>query len=429
MTIDLSSPLELPCGARLSNRICKAALTEGLADPMNRATPELERLYRLWSEGGAGLVITGNVQVDRTHLERPGNVVIDGNGGIEALRAYAKAGAVAGNHLWMQINHPGRQTPIELNPHPLAPSAVALNLTGGYGAPREATEDEILDLIRRFAHVATVARETGFTGVQIHGAHGYLISQFLSPIANRRTDAWGGSLENRARFVLEIARAIRAAVGADFPVGLKLNSSDFQLGGFTLDEAIAAVGMLNDAGIDLLELSGGNYEQPAMIGLGGDEAARAPVRESTLRREAYFLEYAAAIRPVARMPLMVTGGFRTTAGMAEALNSGAADVIGLGRPMCVETDLPRRLLSGEIDRTPAWESLLKLAPGEVGPEVDAQRRQLIEMLGKQGWFCLQLIYLGQGKGAKPGMGLHEAFVEYPRNEAATAARLLHSHVQ
>ena len=423
MTIDISSPLRLPCGAQLVNRLCKAALTEGLADPMNRATPELERLYRLWSEGGAGLVITGNVQVDRTHLERPGNVVIDGNGGIEALKAYAKAGTVAGNHLWMQINHPGRQTPIELNPHPLAPSAVALNLTGGYGAPREASEAEIRDLIRRFAHVATVARETGFTGVQIHGAHGYLISQFLSPIANRRTDAWGGNLENRARFVREIARAIRAAVGADFPVGLKLNSSDFQLGGFTLDEAIAVVGMLNDAGIDLLELSGGNYEQPAMIGLGGKGAGDAPVRQSTLRREAYFLEYAAAIRPVARMPLMVTGGFRTAAGMAEALNSGAADVIGLGRPMCVETDLPRRLLSGEIDRTPAWETLLRLAPDEVGPEFDAQRRQLIEMLGKQGWFCLQLIYLGQGKGAKPGMGLFEAFVDYPKNEAATAARL------
>lgn len=423
MILDISSPLDLPCGARLSNRLAKAALTEGLADPMNRATPELERLYQLWSEGGAGLLITGNVQVDRAHLERAGNVAIDGNGGLEALRAYARAGTVAGNHLWMQINHPGRQTPRTLNPHPLAPSAVALNLGGGHGAPREASEAEILDLIGRFAHAATIARETGFTGVQIHGAHGYLISQFLSPLANRRTDAWGGSLENRARFVLEIARAVRAAVGADFPVGLKLNSSDFQQGGFTHEDAIAVVRLLDDAGIDLLELSGGNYEQPAMIGLGERDSAGAPVRESTRRREAYFIEYAAAIRPVARMPLMVTGGFRGARAMAGALNSGAVDVIGLGRPMCVETDLPRRLLSGAIDAAPAWETRLRLGPDEAGREIDDPARARIEMLGKQGWFCLQLIRLGQGKGANPAMGLYEAFLDYPRNEAATAARL------
>lgn len=423
MPIDLSSPLDLPCGARLSNRLCKAALTEGLADPMNRATPQLEHLYRLWSEGGAGLVITGNVQVDRAHLERPGNVVIDGNGGLDALKAYAAAGTVAGNHLWMQINHPGRQTPISINPNPLAPSAVALNLGGGFGPPREATEDEILDLIRRFAHVATVARETGFTGVQIHGAHGYLISEFLSPNANRRTDAWGGSLENRARFVLEIARAIRRAVGPDFPIGLKLNSSDFQLGGFTHEEAIAVVGMLNGAGIDLLELSGGSYESPAMIGLETGVPVQAPVRESTRRREAYFLEYAAAIRPVARMPVMLTGGFRTRAGMTEALDGGAVDVIGLGRPMCVETDLPRRLLSGEIDRVPAWESALHLTLEALGPGADEPRRQQLEMAGKQGWFCLQIIRLGRDLGARPDMGLLEALDAYQENEAATAARL------
>jgi 2,4-dienoyl-CoA reductase-like NADH-dependent reductase (Old Yellow Enzyme family) len=423
MTISLDTPLDLPCGARLSNRLCKAALTEGLADPMNRANDKLERLYRLWSEGGAGLVLTGNVQVDRTHLEQPGNVVIDGNGGLEALKAYAKAGTVGGNHLWMQINHPGRQTPIAVNPNPLAPSAVPLKLpTKSHGDPRAATEEEILDVIRRFAHVATVARESGFTGVQIHGAHGYLISQFLSPIANQRTDAWGGSLENRARFVLEIARAIRKAVGPDYPIGLKINSSDFQQGGFSKEDAIAVVHLLNDAGIDLLELSGGTYEQPVMVGSGNDEVAQAPIRESTRKREAYFLEYAALIKPEARMPVMVTGGFRTKDGMVDALRSGAADVIGLGRPMCVDTDLPRRLIAGEIDRVPAWESVLKLDPG-AAPDVSPDVRHQIETWGKQGWFCLQLIRIGEGKGADRDMGVFEAFNAYRENEAATAARL------
>ncbi len=424
MTTDIATPLDLPCGARLSNRLCKAALTEGLADPMNRATDKLERLYRLWSEGGAGLVLTGNVQVDRTHLERPGNVVIDGNGGIEALKAYAKAGTVAGNHLWMQINHPGRQAPISVNRNPLAPSAVPLKVAGNnHGDPRAATEEEILDVIRRFAYVATVARETGFTGVQIHGAHGYLISQFLSPIANQRTDAWGGSVANRARLVLEIAKAIRTAVGADFPIGLKLNSSDFQQGGFSNDDAIAVVQLLNGAGIDLLELSGGTYEQPVMIGAGDDKAENAPATESTRQREAYFLNYANLIKPHARMPVMVTGGFRTKRGMNEALASGGADVVGLGRPMCVDTDLPRRLLSGEIDRVPTWETDLRLAPNALGPEVGADMRRQIEVWGKQGWFCLQLILIGEGKGANRELGVLDAFNGYRDNEAATAARL------
>jgi 2,4-dienoyl-CoA reductase-like NADH-dependent reductase (Old Yellow Enzyme family) len=235
MTLTLDSPLQLPCGAVLPNRLCKVALTEGLADPMNRATERLERLYRAWSLGGAGLIITGNVQIDRTHLERPGNVVIDDNGGFDRLRAYAAAGREGGNHLWMQINHPGRQTPKTMNASPIAPSAVALDLPGqAFGQPRAATEAEIIDLIRRFAHVATVARDAGFSGVQIHGAHGYLISQFLSPIANRRTDAWGGALENRARFLMEVIGAVRHAVGIDFPIAVKLNSADFQKGGFSV---------------------------------------------------------------------------------------------------------------------------------------------------------------------------------------------------
>jgi len=423
--VDLDTPLDLPCGQRIANRLCKAALTEGLADPYNRATERHDHLYRLWSQGGAGLIITGNVQVDRTHLERPGNVVIDENGGIARLRAYAAAGTSAGNHLWMQINHPGRQTPEALNPNPLAPSAVQLEVPGGgFGMPRAATEAEIRDIIRRFAHVAAVARDSGFTGVQVHAAHGYLISQFLSPIANRRSDPWGGSLENRARFLLEVVGAVRSAVGADFPVAVKLNSADFQAGGFTTAEARQVVKWLGEAGIDLLELSGGTYEQLVMIGAGTAPASEAPIRESTRRREAYFLDSAALLRPVATMPFMVTGGFRTAEGMRAALSAGSTDLIGLGRPMCVEPDLPGRLLSGQAVRGPAWEHLLRLEPTALDPLTDPDLARQIETWGKQGWFCLQLLRLGAGLAPDLDMSVFEAFNAYMENEAGTAARLV-----
>ena len=322
----LRAPLRLPCGAVLPNRLAKAAMTEGVADPLLRATEGHERLYRTWSEGGAGMLLTGNVQVDRTDLERPGNVAIDRSEprtysaeARAALSAWAKAGTAGGNHLWMQISHTGRQSPRYVTNRPRAPSAVQLDLLGNYARPLALTEAEILDLIGRFAHAAVVARETGFTGVQVHGAHGYLISSFLSPVTNLRTDAWGGPLENRARFLLEAVRAVRRAVGPDFPVAVKLNSDDFRKGGFSSDECLQVVRWLNDESLDLLEISGGTYEQPRLIGFEGRSEDAVPVRPSTRMREAYFLEYAGAIRKVARMPLMVTGGFRTRAGMEDAL--------------------------------------------------------------------------------------------------------------
>lgn len=424
MTSSIASTLDLPCGARLANRLCKVALTEGLADPMNRANERLERLYRAWSLGGAGLIITGNVQVDRSHLERPGNVAIDDNGGLEQLRAYAKAGRTGGNHLWMQINHPGRQTPRAMNENPLAPSAVALDLPSeAFGPPRAATEGEIADLIGRFARVARVAQDTGFTGVQIHAAHGYLISQFLSPIANRRTDGWGGALPNRARFLLEVVRAVRAAVGNAFPISVKLNSADFQSGGFTTEDAIQVARWLNELGIDLLELSGGTYEQMVMVGAGKDDPAAPPVRESSRRREAYFLEYAALIKPSVSMPVMVTGGFRTVEGMNQALANGAADMIGLGRPMCTEPDLPSRLLAGKVSAGPTWEHRLKLPADALGPDTDAATRHQVEAWGKQGWFCLQLIRMGQGLAPDLEMSVMDGFHGYSQNEASTAERL------
>jgi 2,4-dienoyl-CoA reductase-like NADH-dependent reductase (Old Yellow Enzyme family) len=350
MTIDIESKLTLPCGIILKNRLAKAALTEGIADAHNRANSRLTNLYARWAAGGCGLLLTGNVQVDRRYLERPGNMAVDGNGGLDALRAVAEAGSADNTQIWMQINHPGRQTPIYLNPRPVGPSATALDFGGGdfngigFGDPRALTGDEVEDIVRRFAHVSAAARETGFTGVQIHAAHGYLLSQFLTPRVNKRTDKWGGPLENRARLLLEIVRAARRAVGPNLAVSVKLNSSDFQKGGFSHEECLQVVQWLDEEGVDLLELSGGNYEQLSMGGA-ENETDVLPVKESTRQREAYFLAYAESIRQTVRnTPLMVTGGFRSRAAMDEALAEGAASVIGLGRPLCSAPDAANHLL-------------------------------------------------------------------------------------
>lgn len=431
VAVTISSPLVLPCGARFKNRLVKAAMTEGLADSRNCATEAHVRLYRRWAQGGAAMLLTGNVQIDRRCLERPGNVVIEGKQSGEqlaALRAYAQAGTIDGTHLFMQISHAGRQTPASVNPEPLAPSAVPLAMPGGqFGKPRAMSESEILDVVARFAHAAQVARETGFTGVQVHAAHGYLLSEFLSPDVNLRTDAWGGSLENRARLLLEAVRAVRKAVGADFPVSVKLNSADFQRGGFSHADALTVATWLNQERVDLLEISGGTYEQPVLMGR--DNLTLHPEksekrRESTIAREAYFLEYAADIRKAVTMPLMVTGGFRSTVGMNAALGSGATDAIGLARPLCVETDAPQRLLSGKIATLPLYEKTLRIGPGILGPNSSLTLMRALNGLGQQGWFCLQLKRMGAGKNPDLRLGVFKAFRIYAREEAKAAKAMV-----
>lgn len=418
----LSQPFRLPCGSTLPNRLCKAAMTEGLADPWLRATERHVTLYRRWSEGGAGLLLTGNVHIDRRVLERPGNVAIDRNGGFEQLKAWARAGTVAGNQLWMQIAHAGRQSPRYVTGEPLAPSSVQLDMLGNYARPRELREDEILDFIQRFANAAVTAREAGFTGVQIHSAHGYLLSSWLSPVTNRRTDAWGGTIENRARFLIETLRATRKAVGADFPISVKLNSDDFRKGGFSNAECLRVVELLNSEHVDLLEISGGTYEQPRLLGFEGrSETSTEPQRQSTKQREAYFLDYAAKIRAVAKMPLMVTGGFRTRAGMEAALQSGECDVIGLGRPLCTDPDFPKRLLSGEVDEAPRYEKSVKLGNSRwLSGASPIYFFKILNLLGQQGWYYHQIFRLADGLDAEPDRGIVKSFLGYLWDEQKTA---------
>ncbi len=425
----LAAPLALPCGAVLPNRLAKAAMTERLADARNRATVLHERLYRLWSEGGAGLLITGNIQIDRAHLEAAGNVAIDGTedaAALAALRRFAAAATFGGSHAWVQLSHAGRQTQKAINPQPKAPSAVAVSLPGGrFGVPVPMEAEEIADLPARYAHAARVCRECGFTGVQLHAAHGYLLSSFLSPRANLREDDWGGGLEARARVLLQAVRATRAAVGPDFPLSVKINSADFQRGGFSAEDSQMVVRWLDDEGVDLIEISGGSYEQPAMMRIEGLEPPERPrMAASTHAREAYFQQFAPAIRAsLARAKLMVTGGFRTLSGMAAAIAEDGVDVIGLGRPLCVDADAPIRLLRGEIAELERWEDRLRVGPGWLGPGSPFALVKVVNGFGVQSWYYEQLVRLAEGNLPRRGMGVLAALIADQRRDARKTAGL------
>lgn len=388
MSSPLLQPLPLPSGAVLANRLAKAAMSEGLADSSNHSTARLETLYRRWAGSGAGLLLSGNIQVDRWHLELPANVVVDDASGRARLAGLARAGTSGGAHFWAQLSHTGRQVDSHINPAPLAPSPVELDVIRGAGyhfaLPRMMDERDIARAIGQFAFAAGEVREAGFTGLSLHAAHGYLFSQFLSPLTNRRADRWGGSLENRARFLLETVAAIRNRVGPGFPIGIKLNASDFQKGGFTNAECLEVVRLLNGLDLDLLELSGGSLEQPKLMGITLKDEGEDGPPAATAGREAFFVAFAGAVRAIARMPVMVTGGFRTARAMVEALGAGELDLVGVGRPMIIDPESPGKLLSGRIDRLPS-------------PETGLDKLHLLP------WNNLQLARLGDGLDPDPAL--------------------------
>jgi 2,4-dienoyl-CoA reductase-like NADH-dependent reductase (Old Yellow Enzyme family) len=383
----LAQSFTLPNGTVVKNRIVKSAMSESLATYDNHVTPALVRLYERWADGGTGLLITGNVMIDRRALGEPGNVVLEDDRDMALLKAWARAGTRNGTQLWMQLNHPGKQVPMSLNREAVAPSALPFEnpeLARVFPKPRALTEAEILELVQRFGRSAELAQQAGFTGVQIHGAHGYLVSQFLSGRHNVRTDQWGGNPENRRRFVLEVYREMRRRCGPDFAIGIKLNSADFQKGGFTEEESLDVIRALAEAGIDQIEISGGTYEAPAMAG-----KRQAPVKESSRRREAYFLEFAEKARAAVPTPLVVTGGFRSAAGMAEAITSGAVDFVGLARGVAIEPDLPQRLIAGQEPRH-------QVRPIRTGIRL-VDDMGMMEVM----WYSRQLHRMGKGQEPRP----------------------------
>lgn len=426
MSVTLSSPLKLPYGAILTNRLAKAAITEGLADPRGWPTEELEGIYDDWGRGRFGLQITGNIIVNGDHLERPGNVVIDGRDDPDfsaRLRSWSRTATRHGSHLWAQLSHSGRQTPKFVNAKPLSSSRVKLIMPMGlFGTPKAMSEIEIEEVIWSFANAAGVCQRSGFTGVQIHAAHGYLLSAFLSPQSNVRDDAWGGSLENRSRLLLSIVRAVRREVGRDFPICVKINSADFQRGGFDAEESEQVALALEREGIDLLEISGGSYEKPAMLGPEETGSVAPPatinprlVRRSTVEREAYFMEFARALRKRIGIPIMLTGGLRTRKGMTAALAEGV-DVLGIARPVCVNPYAVEQLLAGTIDRLENWEDRIRNSGKVLGSGSPLGLVRILNNFANIYWFYAQIYRAGKGEAFADNLNPMMALLEVMRTE-------------
>ncbi len=379
------------------NRIIKGAMSEALANTAGQPNHLHFGLYEAWAKGGLGCAITGNVMVDFRAKNEPGVVVAETERDLAQLTQWAELGKKHGMVQLVQLSHPGRQCPKGLNKETVAPSAVPFSpmLATTFGTPRELREDEILDIIQRFASAAHICEKAGFEGVQLHGAHGYLISQFLSPLTNKRQDQWGGSNENRMRFLLEIYKAVRAATTDDFIISVKLNSADFQRGGISEADVIEVFKAIDSAGIDMIEISGGSYEAPAMAG-----AKEEKRKASTIAREAYFLDFADNIRKEVKCALMVTGGFRTVQGMNAALDSGACDFIGIARPFAVEVDLADRLLAGQDVRY----GVDKIKTGI--PMID--KMAIMEII----WYAAQFKSIGEGKQPNPKLSPLKVFFKY-----------------
>jgi 2,4-dienoyl-CoA reductase-like NADH-dependent reductase (Old Yellow Enzyme family) len=336
----LFSPLVLRSGATLGNRIAKAAMEENMAGSAQLPDERLTSLYRRWGAGGAGLLITGNVMVHAEALTGPAGVVLDDRAPLESFARWAQAGKSGGAAVWMQISHPGRQVQARMPGVVWGPSPIAVELgrhSKRFGQPVAMTIKQIEETTERFATTARLAERACFDGVEVHAAHGYLLSQFLSPLVNEREDQWGGMLENRARFLLDVVRAIRGVVRPSFAVAVKLNSADFQRGGFDADDAARVIAMLEPLGVDLVELSGGSYESPAMAGRAADTR--------TVAREAYFLELAAELAKNSPLPLMLTGGITRRETAEEVLASGVA-LVGMGTAIAVTPNLPNRWRAG-----------------------------------------------------------------------------------
>ena len=350
----LFQPLTFPNGKTVPNRLCKAAMEENLSDEGQIPGDRLHRLYRRWVEGGVGLILTGNVMVAPDALTGPGGVVLQESTDIEPFKRWAEAGKSEDGQFWMQINHPGRQVYAAMGESALSPSDKTMdmgNFSKMFAQPRAMTEEEIEVLIQRFTATSKQAELAGFTGVQVHAAHGYLISQFLSPLTNLRSDQWGGDINNRARVLIEIVKRIRQSVKPEFCVSVKLNSADFQRGGFELHDAKVVIQLLNELNVDLVELSGGSYESPAMQGRVTEKDAEKP--ETTLRREAYFVDFAREIASVAKMPIMVTGGILRRVVAEQALEKDSAgfgvEMLGLAQAMAFRPDLPNQWRDHELE--------------------------------------------------------------------------------
>lgn len=333
----LFTPITLPNGTTIKNRFFKSAMSEGMGTRDFQPKKNIATLYKRWAEGGTGLIITGNIMVDPKGTAEPGNIVFDKNSNMEILKDWAKQGQQHGAKVMVQLNHPGKQAPKTVSKQTVAPSAVPLGngLNKLFSTPRALTTSEVEELVQKFVTSAKVAKEAGFSGVQIHAAHGYLISQFLSPHDNRRTDKYGGSLENRMRFLKEIYLGMREELGKNFTIGIKINSTDFKEDGLTEEDSLKTIIELANLGLDFVEISGGTYERPAMMGA-----------TSKSTNQVFFAEYSKKLKQKIEIPVVVTGGIRSINAMNTLLNDNTTDFIGIARPLTIDPNIPNKIKQG-----------------------------------------------------------------------------------
>ena len=377
----LFQPFELPCGTVLKNRVAKSAMSDSLGDGRGNPTEPQIRLYERWAKGGLAVSIIGEVQGNPGFAEKPGNLVLRQDSDLRAFAMLARRGSVDGAQLWLQLGHAGAMA-FPATSDPKGPSA--LNIPGlACGA---LTLEEVRALPGEFARTARLASDLGFGGVEVHAAHGFLLSQFLSPLFNKRDDDYGGPIARRMRLLLEVVHAVRAAVGPAFPIAVKLNATDQLEGGLDETDSLAVIAALETSGIDLIDISGGTYFPGARSA--SDSAGSGP----------YFLDFADRARQLTRKPLMLTGGFKTLQQATDAVARGSVDLIGLARALALDPALPSK-----------WQSNTMAAPAF--PRFTAPPEG-----GITAWYTMRLMELGEDREPSDATGLNAAIRAYDRRD-------------
>ena len=327
-------------GMELGNRFVRSATWEGMAADDGACTPKLMKIITDLAAGRVGLIISSHAYIREDGQAGPWQIGVYKDEFIDDFREMTRAVKEHGSRIVLQISHAG----FFANPKLIGQTPLAISAVEGFSkSPREVmTEEEIGNIVGAFGQAARRAKEAGFDGVQIHAAHGYLLSQSLSPAFNKREDSYGGTLENRARFLMEVLREIRSVVGADFPVMIKINSEDCLENGLVLEDSIQLGAMLEEGGIDAIELSGGTFLSgelsPSRSGITSEE------------REAYFREAAKAYKAKINIPLILVGGNRSVEMAEQLLTDGYADYISMCRPFIREPGLIKRWASGDLKR-------------------------------------------------------------------------------
>lgn len=379
----LQSDLQLPCGAILKNRLAKSPMSDSLADGEGNPTEEQIRLYERWAEGGVAVSFIGEVQGDPRFPEKPGNLVLSADSDRTQLKSLTDRAVIKGAHLWAQLGHAGALSHLPVS-EPKGPSALDVEGLQCKGLSLE----EVQELPEMYARAALVAKTSGFSGVQIHAGHGFLLSQFLSPLFNHRDDSYGGSIEARCRIVLEIISEVRRAVGSAFPVGIRINSTDQLEGGLTKVDALEAVRLLGQTSIDLIDISGGTYFPGAKAS--SDGTSQGP----------YFLDFAKLAKEVTTVPLMLTGGFKKRQEAIDALACGAVDMIGMGRAMALDPQLAHNWLNKDKHDDPDFPKFKSTIPG-----------------GITAWYTMRLTALGEDRESEFDLDISSALSEYDKRDA------------